>query len=255
MRQTFTEKLWQLILDDCAARNQAIIWKKPIVRFADADDPYFPFLKELIRPDHHLPQDFLPGAKTVVSWFLPFLPEIGKSNQSGVMPSSDWADAYNITNAMAARVGGTLCTWIREELHQDAALPIDAGMLTPETPWSLWSHRHVAYLAGQGTFGINNMLISDEGCVGRCFSLVSTLTVTPDAPVPGERCLYKRNGSCGACIQKCPVGALTAAGFDRYVCMEHLAGNKAKGAAASVCGKCLVGLPCSYSNPVNHIKE
>lgn len=255
MRKTITEKLWSLIEADCAALGQPILWQQPIVRFADANDSYFPFLRQLIRPDHHLPQDFLPEAKTVISWFLPFLPEIGKGNQGGIMPSSDWADAYNITNAMAARVGKALCLWIRETLHEDAALPVDAGMLTPETPWSLWSHRHVAYLAGQGTFGINNMMISDAGCIGRCFSLVTTLTVTPDAPIQEERCLYKRNGSCGVCIRKCPAGALTESGFDRYACMEQLARNKAEGAAATVCGKCLVGLPCSHTNPVKHTKE
>lgn len=257
MRQAFTEKIWQLILEDCAAENQTIIWKKPIVRFSDADDPFFPSLRELIRPDHHLPQDFLPGARTVISWFVPFLPEIGKSNQGGIMPSSAWADAYNVTNAMAVRVNEQLCRWIRETYGQDAAVPFDAGMLGEhhEIPWSLWSQRHVAVHAGIGTFGINNMLITDEGCVGRCFSLVTTMKLPPDLPLPEERCLYKRNGSCGVCIRHCPAEALTEAGFDRYACMEQLNANKANHAAASVCGKCLVGLPCSYTNPAKNIKE
>lgn len=255
MRHTVTEKLWQLIQEDCASQDQPILWKKPIVGFADARDPYFPSLRELIRPDHHLPQDFLPGAKTVMVWFVPFLPEIGKSNHGGAMPSAQWADAYNITNAMAARVGEELCRWIRELPGEDAALPRDAGMLDHDIPWSLWSHRHAAYRAGIGTFGINNMLITAEGCVGRCFSLVTTLNITPDSPLQEERCLYKRNGSCGLCVSRCPVGALTPSGFDRYACMERLAANKANNAAASVCGKCIVGLPCSYANPVKNQKE
>lgn len=32
---------------------------------------------------------------------------------------------------------------------------------------SEWSHRHAAYIAGLGIFGINNMLITNKGCVGR----------------------------------------------------------------------------------------
>ena len=252
MRQMIAEKLWALIRQDCEERNQPLLWKKPLVRFADAHDPYFACLRELIRPDHHMPQDFLPGANTVISWFLPFLPEIGMENRGGDMPSESWADAYIVTNAMAARVNEALCAWIREMPGEDAAVPFDAGMLGKEIPWSLWSHRHVAYLAGQGTFGINNMLITEEGCVGRCFSTVTTLQIPCDSPLKEERCLYKRNGSCGLCIRNCPVGALTETGFDRYRCMNRLNQNQANNCAASVCGKCLVGLPCSHGSPIKN---
>lgn len=255
MRQSFTEKLWQLILDDCSAYDQAVIWKKPIIRFADADDPYFPFLRELIRSDHHLPQDFLPGAKTVVSWFLPFIPEIGQSNRNGELCSDAWANAYLVTNAMAARVNVKLTDYIRDTWDADSAVPRDAGMLGRDVPWSLWSQRHVAYLAGHGTFGMNNMLISDEGCVGRYFSIVTELEIKPDATVTDQRCLYKIDGSCGLCITRCPAGALTQDGFDRYCCMAHCQRNEKDHPGAQVCGKCLVELPCSYRNPVNLYKE
>lgn len=250
MREVLTEKLWQLILADCEEQGQEIIWDRPLVGFSDARDPYFSKLRELIRPDHHLPQDFLPEARTVMSWFLPFLPEIEKSNRGGDLPSREWAEGYIVTNAMAARVNEKLCAWIREIPEQDAAVPFDAGMLGKEIPWSLWSQRHIARLAGLGTFGLNNMLITEKGCVGRCFSIVTTLSVEPGVPVEEERCLYKRDGSCGVCIRNCPVQALTESGFDRYRCMERLNQNEAKHSPASVCGKCLVGLPCSHKNPI-----
>lgn len=252
MRKTLTEKLWELITADCEEQNQPVLWDKPLVGISHARDPYFQELREIIRPDHHLPQDFLPEAETVVSWFVPFLPEIGKNNRGGDMPSAQWADAYNITNAMAVRVNEKLCQWVRSMPGQDAAVPFDAGMLGKEIPWSLWSQRHIARLAGLGTFGLNNMLITDKGCVGRCFSIVTTLPMEADTPPEEERCLYKRNGTCGICIRNCPVGALTESGFDRYKCMTRLNQNQSvRGAAASVCGKCLVGLPCSHKNPIN----
>ena len=252
MREMLTETLWQLILEDCREQNQSVIWNKPILRFADAEDPYFEKFRELIRPDHHMPRDFLPEARTVISWFMPFLPEIEKSNRGGDRPSCEWADAYNITNAMAARVNEKFCAWIRRMPGQDAAVPFDAGMLGPEIPWSRWSHRHIGWLAGQGTFGMNNMLISDCGCVGRYFSTVTTLEIPADKPVTQERCLYKRDGSCGICMKNCPVQALSDSGFDRYRCMYRLADNKANNSAATVCGKCLAGLPCSHRNPIQN---
>ena len=138
---------------------------------------------------------------------------------------------------------------IRQELGYNAAVPVDAGMISMEEPRSRWSQRHVAYLAGHGSFGKNNMLISDKGSVGRYFSVVTALNVTPDVPVLQERCLWKQDGSCGLCMSRCHAGALTEAGFDRFRCLEQCLVNMKRYPGADVCGKCTVELPCSYQIP------
>ena len=134
-----------------------------------------------------------------------------------------------------------------------AAVPNDAGMIGMDNPKSRWSQRHVAYLAGHGTFGKNNMLISDAGCVGRYFSIVTALDVTTDAPVRQERCLWKIDGSCGLCMKRCETGALTETEFDRFKCLEQCLVNMKRYPGADVCGKCTVELPCSYEIP--NVKE
>ena len=252
MRQKMEEKIWQLIQEYCQEKKLVILWKKPIVRFADAHHPGFAQLKQIVDPEHHLPADFLPGAKNVLSWFLPFLPEIGRNNLEGSLCSSQWANAYLVTNEMAAWVNEQLLNNIRNEFRAEAAIPADAGMISMENPRSRWSQRHVAYLAGHGTFGKNNMLISDEGAVGRYFSVVTNLDAEPDQPVTEERCLWKRDGSCGLCMARCEAGALTEAGFDRFKCLEQCLVNMKKYPGADVCGKCTVELPCSYENPIKH---
>ena len=243
------EKIWQLIQEYCQEKKLVILWKKPIVRFADAYHPGFAQLKQIVDPEHHLPADFLPGAKNVLSWFLPFLPEIGRNNLEGSLCSSQWANAYLVTNEMAAWVNEQLINNIRNEFGAEAAIPADAGMISMENPRSRWSQRHVAYLAGHGTFGKNNMLISDEGAVGRYFSIVTNLDAEPDQPVAEERCLWKRDGSCGLCMARCEAGALTEVGFDRFKCLEQCLVNMKKYPGADVCGKCTVELPCSYGIP------
>lgn len=255
MRNVLEEKLRQLIEADCRRENISPIWKKPIVRFADANDPGFLELRRIVDEGHYMPQDYLPGAKNVLSWFLPFLPELGRNNLPGELSSEQWANAYVLTNEMAARVNGELAAFIQNELGCAAAVPMDVGMISTENPRSRWSQRHVAYLAGHGTFGKNNMLISDAGTVGRYFSIVTALDIVPDAIIREERCLWKRNGTCGACIRRCESGALTEEGFDRFKCLRQCLKNMARYPGADVCGKCIVELPCSYGIPKTRTKE
>ena len=243
------EKIWQLIQEYCREKGLPILWRKPIVRFADANATGFLQLKEIVDQEHHVPQDFLPEANNVLSWFLPFLPKLGADNLPGALSSPQWADAYLVTNEMAAWVNEQLVQFIREELGANAAVPTDAGMISMENPRSRWSQRHVAYIAGHGTFGKNNMLISDAGSVGRYFSIATTLAVKPDQPQTEERCLWKRDGTCGLCMKRCEAGALTEAGFDRFKCLDQCLKNMERYPGADVCGKCTVELPCSYKIP------
>ena len=243
------EKIWQLVLQYAEEKQLEQIWRKPLVRFADAHDPGFAELKQIVDPQHHVPQDFLPGAKSVISWFLPFEQNLAQSNLEGRLSSAQWADAYLTTNDMAAWINRELVSCIQNELGAAAAIVQDAGMISEENPRSRWSQRHVAYLAGHGTFGLNNMLISDAGSVGRYFSVVTGLELPSGGPVLQERCLWKRDGSCGLCARRCDAGALTAEGFDRFRCLARCLENMEKYPGADVCGKCTVELPCSYKIP------
>ena len=119
-----------------------------------------------------------------------------------------------------------------------------------------WSHRHAAYIAGLGTFGINNMLITTKGCAGRIGSIVTNLKLQPTERPKEEFCLYKYNGSCKACVKRCIVDALSEnsadfARFDCYdICLKNDDYHQDLG-LTDVCGKCCVDLPCTAENPVN----
>ena len=61
------------------------IFEDPLVGFASADDELFvtEFKKEgVLHPEYLAPQEWLPGAKTVISYFLPFTAEVKKSNRN-----------------------------------------------------------------------------------------------------------------------------------------------------------------------------
>lgn len=241
MNALFEQKIDEWIDEYCEEKRIERLWKKPVVRFADAKG--FPLFLDHVLEGHTLPEELLPGATLVLSYFLPFLEFVAKSNWEGSEPSDLWARAYLSTNTMAV----TLNERIQEEVESmgyRAAIPLHAGVFAKEVLKSKWSQRHVAWLAGHGTFGINNMLISDKGSCGRYFSVVTTLDVEAGKPMRRERCLYKRNGSCGICVKRCPVGAFEGE-YDRFKCYEWLKKNE-KYEGAEVCGKCDVKLPCSH---------
>jgi epoxyqueuosine reductase QueG len=122
-----------------------------------------------------------------------------------------------------------------------------------QTLLSAGSHRHAAYIAGLGTFGLNRLLITEQGCCGRLGSLVTDLELTPRPRPDHEFCFHRSDGSCIRCIEKCPAGALGPDAFDRHSCYRILLENEARlnlPHPADVCGKCACGLPCSFTNPV-----
>lgn len=244
--RTIFEGFIQSCMDDYI-REHCIesMWLAPIVRFADANSAEISRLKSVVTESHFMPQDFLPEATVILSYFLPFRREIAEGNAKGRLASAQWAAAYLVTNEMAVYINHRLTVKIADMGHS-AAVPENTGIISDQLLMSRWSQRHIAWLAGHGSFGINNMLISEKGCCGRYFSVVTSLPVTPDEPSRDERCLYKSKGKCGVCVKRCVSGALTADGFDRSKCYELCLENDRMHVGADVCGKCVVMLPCSF---------
>ncbi len=228
-------------------------WKKPIVAFASADDPLFQKLKEVANPNHLMPDDILNGAKSVITYFLPFEESIPISNMNGRHSSKEWARAYVETNRLIGKLNDYLIETIKKMGNQAAKLDPNLNM-DYEKLISVWSNRHVAYIAGLGTFGLNNMLITKSGCCGRLGNVVTDLELKPSKRPEHEYCLYKFNSSCAYCVDKCVNDALFRDRFDRFKCFEMCLENEKLHSdlqdEAQVCGKCLTLVPCSFNNPV-----
>jgi epoxyqueuosine reductase QueG len=227
-------------------------WQKPLIAYAAASDPLFQSLRQWTHPDHQLPADLLPDAVTVIAYFLPFNPSIPESNRTGRLASREWGEAYIYTNQLITDVNVYLVHRLSnagyETVYASATHNFDE-----ETLMSLWSHRHAAYIAGLGQFGLHNLLITEKGCCGRIGTLVTNAPVTPSHRPETPACLYKFNGSCGLCVAHCVNGSLSRNSYDRHhcyaMCLENADALSEIG-LADVCGKCTVGLPCSTTNPV-----
>ncbi|HCQ91689.1 MAG TPA: (Fe-S)-binding protein [Clostridium sp.] len=227
-------------------------WKEPLVAYADAMDEMFYNLKDVISPSHAIPQDFLPEAKTVVAYFIPFDEVVVESNIEGKESSKVWAKAYVETNQLIL----DLNTFIKNELqklgYKSNIMPATHNFDNKKLI-SDWSHRHVAFIAGLGKFGLNNMLITDKGCCGRVGSFITDLKIEPTKRKNEENCLYKHMNVCKKCVDRCVNNALKVDCFDRHKCYEMCLHNDkihSDIGLSDVCGKCLVNVPCSKTNPV-----
>lgn len=244
--------LIQAYVDEYPHKNKTkTSWRKPLVGFAAVDNPIIKDLKNIIIETHYSPEEILEKPRTIISYFIPFKEELGNSNLDVVddYASLDWAIAYEETNKMMLDLNEYLIEELKK-LNYRAAYPKVAGIISEEVLYSNWSQRHIAYCAGLGTFGINNMLIGPMGCCGRYNSIVTDLDVVPDKPLQEENCLYKKNGSCGVCLRNCYMNALSETGFKREICNIAIDRNAEKyGRTRSSCGKCVVGLPCTYRQP------
>ena len=86
---------------------------------------------------------------------------------------------------------------------------------------SSWSERHYAFVAGLGTFGLAEHLITAHGCNVRLASFITDapLDVTPrPSDDPFANCLYYARGKCAKCVTRCPGGALTKDSHRKLVC-------------------------------------
>lgn len=235
--------------------NTLTEWKEPIVGFADSENDLFYLYREMIDENYLIPKDILPGARTVVSYFIPFTEKLVRTNYKGDAPSREWAVAYLETNKLLKDLG----EYLIEKLDKIGA---GANMARFESPGfdtdkviSYWSQRHAAYAAGLGTFGLNNMLITDKGCCGRFGSIVTDAVIEPNPVLKQERCLYKYNSTCKKCVDACPSKALEINGFDRHKCYELLLEYDKMFSdleMTDVCGKCVAMIPCSFINPLKN---
>lgn len=270
--QTISQNLIRAVLEDEENRirpeyamrpelAEIPYYDAPLLGCAAADDPLFARFRSdpvILGDVFRLPEEWLPGAKSVLSFFLPYTAEIRESNRDNLcVPSDEWLHARIEGQAFLMKICNQLAGWLREAgyqavipaSHPDFRIDRDPGRMACGEPVyaSSWSERHVAYAAGLGTFGLSKHIITEKGVCGRFGSVI---TDAPLAPTPRpysdpyEYCTF-----CGACIARCPVHAITKEGKNVLVCASFLDDTKVAHAPRYGCGKCQIAVPCSAGIP------
>ncbi len=281
------DEINRFVRESAAARldflNGYLMWDDLLVRFADGDDLLFAEYKRIIGPDHLTPRealataggkqpDALPRRLSVISWVLPITGETRESNRTQTSsPSRLWSH----TRWYGEKSNDALKKHVEELLTGMGYLAAAPSlqryfkMLNNEKgPYSNWSERHVAYAAGQGTFGLSDGLITERGIAHRCGSVVTDLVIPPSARTaagPYANCLFYAGVNCRACINRCPAKAITEAGHDKNKCQRYLAslgysptalkGGYDNATSVAGCGLCQTKVPCEATNPTRQLKK
>ena len=231
---------------------------EPLVGFAAADDEIIRSLEDNKTAGMGLkqPEEWLPGAKTVISFFLPFTEDIKKDNRGLGAPTALWQQGRVTGQMCVVAATNALVSMLRDAGHE-AMAPIDNPHLNVlvERPGgeqalfiSKWSERHVAYAAGLGTFGLSKGLITEKGTAGRFGSVITTLGLEP-TPRPYKD-LYEYCVMCGACARQCPGNAISIeTGKDHTICEAYLRTVLSGDGSYYGCGKCQCGVPCESRIP------
>lgn len=125
---------------------------------------------------------------------------------------------YQRTNVLIDSIALQITAIIQKEGYD--ALPIPASQIADwENQRGHLSHRKIAYNAGLGWWGKNNLIINPTyGAAVRYGTVLTDLPLVADTPLPEtQNC-----GSCSRCVELCPAGAIKNDFFDEDLCKEKL---------------------------------
>jgi epoxyqueuosine reductase QueG len=224
------------------------IFDRPLFGVADVTDPLWDVLKApaVVGPRHLSPGDWLPGARSVISYFLPFTRRVRLANRIRQVTATEWLygryEGQACNAALAAFIVGLV-----ESAGGRALAPVMGERWSVVDLRSNWSERHIAFIAGLGTFGLSRSMITRKGSAGRFGSVITDLPLPP-TPRPyrdiGEYCL-----NCGVCIKRCPCQAITESGKDNRMCKAYVDIERSKYQPRYGCGKCQTAVPCESRIP------
>lgn len=257
-------------------KPDAPMWERPLMGVAAGDDPYYEFLKEHIGDFHWSPAEAFAlkygeentpeaGSLRVLSIIFPQTEETkAMQEKARVFPCDNWVVSRGEWEPLMKE----FCMKVEKALEQQgvrcAAIDLRKEFSRQKSESlgiaSNWSHRHSAFAAGLGTFGLSDGFISERGKAIRITSFIveTELDVTPlGGRGHYDWCLYFKSGICGACIRRCPIRAISEKGHDKDACYayefeacekywpEHIE----RGDYIFGCGICQTKVPCMSKKP------
>lgn len=191
-------------------------------------------------PPERRPLSIMPDARTVIVFAVPVSRTIIET-----APSIYYRCHYDTLNEKLDSISQRVVMELELLGHRSAYLPRDGynGVTGASAVRSFFSHKHAAYLAGLGTFGVNSTILTPQ--YGPRVRLASVLT---DAEFPeyGHPMEEELCTQCGLCSRMCPTGAIGELRYphsriDKDRCSSRSA--ELRVTRTYPCGKCIAVCP------------
>jgi ferredoxin len=253
-------------------RNDEPAWGNPIVGFSNGADPLYTFYKKDIGDFYRSPIEFLshqyPNSTfeadkiTVISWILPQTEITKKDHRHEThFPSERWARSRIFGEEFNNKLRQHMINLLKKkgiETVSPLLSPLWERKVSKKYGYaSTWSERHTAYASGLGTFGLSDGLITPVGKAMRTGSIVTNLYIkTNKKPYNNQNayCLFYVKNTCGECIKRCPIGAITAKGHNKVLCSKYVGMTRQYvqrhyGFNGYGCGFCQTNVSCESGIP------
>ena len=220
----------------------------PLVGFASAGSWDLPLFEPWV-PGEFRPRAIWPDVKTVIVIGIPVsLPVIETS------PSIWYHELYRTVNTLLDTSAFRIAEILNAQGIPSVSLPRDGyGSIAvlKEKPVAFFSHRHAAYLAGLGTFGINNMLLTPKfGPRVRFTSIFTSAEIRPDPVMKEELCIH-----CMRCVDICPVNAIPGMDYPGGITDKVTCATRSEALLKrfiSPCGFCIKVCPVGEDRTLFH---
>jgi len=230
------------------------IFEPPIFAFGSPDDELFTKFKapDVIGDHFLLPCEWLPGVRTVISFFLPYSEAIRSANAKNCLwPADEWLHGRIEGQMFVAELSGHICGMLTDAGYESLVPIFDTRLSNrngDDIFTSNWSERHAAFACGLGTFGLSKGLITEKGMCGRFGSVLTAMDLPKDVRKYTDT--YEYCSMCGLCIPQCPAGSISfAEGKNHALCSDFLGETAEKCKPRYGCGKCQVDVPCETTIP------
>lgn len=172
-------------------------------------------------------------------------------------PSIWYQEEYKTVNSLLDQYTYRLAEFLNRNGYPSVSVPRDGYghvSVLEDNPFAFFSHRHAAFLAGLGNFGVNNMLLTPEYGPRVRFGSVFTAAPLAADPVMEEQLCTR----CMNCVNQCPVHALNEEdypdGLTKKATCARYSQHLAKQYRAP-CGVCIKVCPVGEDRVLYHRED